>query len=108
MAVRGQKARNVGVKKPKKNPTRTKVKTKSIYPKTVSAFKNSLTKQVSQESLRARVQGGTGTGVVERQGPITVRRSTNIYNPRLTARATKGTFRRSTPTVVKRVIKRSK
>lgn len=108
MAVRGSKSKNTKAKGTKGNPTRTKVKTKSIYPKTVSAYKNSLTKEVSQQSLKARAQGGTGTGVSERQGNISVARNTNIFKPTLRAKAKKGSFLRSTPTVVRRVIKRSK
>jgi hypothetical protein len=108
MAVKGSKSKKTSAKSTKGNPTRTKVKTKSIQPKTVSAYKNSLTKQVSQQSLKARAQGGTGTGVSERQGPISVSRSTNIFKPTLTATAKKGIFLRSKPTIVKKVIKRSK
>jgi hypothetical protein len=108
MAVKGSKSKKTSAKGTKGNPTRTKVKTKSIYPKTVSAYKNSLTKQVSQQSLKARAQGGTGTGVSERQGSISVSRSTNIFKPTLKAKAKKGSILRSAPMVVKKVIKKAK
>ena len=108
MAVKGSKSKKTSAKGTKGNPTRTKVKTKSIQSKTVSAYKNSLTKQVSQQSLKARAQGGTGTGVSERQGPITVSRSTNIFKPTLKATATKGGFKRNAPSIVRKVIKRAK
>jgi hypothetical protein len=108
MAVKGSKSKNTKAKGTKGNPTRTKVKTKSIQPKTAVAFKNSLTKQVSQQSLKARAEGRTGTGVSERQGSITVARNTNIFKPTLKARANKGTGLRSAPTVVRKLIKRSK
>jgi hypothetical protein len=108
MAVRGSKSKNTKAKGTKGNPTRTKVKTKSIYPKTVSAFKNSLTKQVSQQSLKARAEGRTGTGVIERLGGITVKRNTNIFKPTLQATAKKGGTLRSAPRSVKKVVRKSK
>lgn len=108
MAVKGSKSKNTKAKGTKGNPTRTKVKTKSIQPKTVSAFKNSLTKQVSQQSLKARAEGRTGTGVSERQGSISVRRNTNIFKPQLIATAKKGSSLRSAPRIVKKVIKKAK
>lgn len=108
MAVKGSKSKKTSAKGTKGNPTRTKVKTKSIQPKTVSAYKNSLTKQVSQQSLKARAEGRRGTGVAERQGNITVSYGTNIFKPSLKAKADKGASLRSKPTIVRRVIKRSK
>lgn len=108
MAVKGSKSKNTKAKGTKGNPTRTKVKTKSIQPKTAVAFKNSLTKQVSQQSLKARAQGRTGTGVKETLGAISVSRNTNIFRPTLQATAKKGSALRSAPRIIRKVVRKSK
>lgn len=107
MAVRGQKAKNVGVKKTKKNPTRTKVKTPNISPKQVSQYKNDATKATSKAILQ--VERVTGTGPRSRGGGVTIKYDRGhlgkrYAGPSFQAKARTGRLR-STLSVVKRVRK---
>jgi Flp pilus assembly protein TadG len=84
MAIKGSKSKNTSAKGTTGNPTRTKVKTKRISPKTQSKFKNQLTKETSKATLKAVRENTSGTGAKSVQGLVpTVVLKKNLNSPRI-------------------------
>ena len=108
MAVKGQKAKNTKAKGTKGNPTRTKVKTPNISPQQVSRYKNDANKATSKAILQVQKVTGTGPNSTIGKIGITVDRGHlggKYGGPAFKVDVTKGTKRRSTLRVVRKVVK---
>lgn len=107
MAVKGSKSKNTKAKGTKGNPTRTKVKTPGISPQQVSKYKNDATKATSKAILQ--VQKVTGTGPKSTIGSLSITTDKGhlgkkYAGPTFKVNVTKGSKRRSTLKVVRRVV----